>query len=196
MQVRAVASVAYRVPVKLDANSLALVLAGIAVVGTLAGGFVGMWGATQVERKRQEFQREQDVQAERAQAMKIARILDGELAVADALLIASVEKHNRVWPAFLIVPDETIWIELRGDVALFLDSHAWLAVKIGFMALRDLREMSAGHRAVGYDDTKDLSPKFRAHYDPVILHIRAAREALYPLAYPGLVVRGSTNDEP
>jgi ABC-type microcin C transport system permease subunit YejE len=61
--------------VTVAASSLALSLgltAGIAVFGTLAGAFVGMWSTGRTERHRQAFERAQAAKSERAQAMKTA----------------------------------------------------------------------------------------------------------------------------
>jgi hypothetical protein len=165
-------------------EALSLGLAGIAVFGTLAGGFIGMWSAQWAERKRQSFQREQDARRERAQSMQTARILDSVLMEAEWVLQWFVVEKNRLWPENLAVPDRAVWPELRGGIAAILEPGAWITVNVGFIALGHLSDMDASYRKLGYDDTTDLSPAIQRIFEPVLRDIRAAREALHPVAYP------------
>jgi hypothetical protein len=41
-----------------------------------------------------------------------------------------------------------------------------------------------GFEKLGYDDTKDLEPHRSALFEPPLKHIREARTALHPVAYP------------
>lgn len=147
--------------------------------GVLADALIAMRSTDRTVRKRQVFQREQDARAVRAQTMQAARILDSALMEAEALLEMSVVKTNRLWVDSLTVPDETVWHELRGEIAHILDPPAWITVNVGFLALGHMRMFEAGYRKLGYDDTTDLTPEIRGNFEPVLRDISAAREALH-----------------
>ncbi|MFI9451026.1 hypothetical protein [Amycolatopsis sp. NPDC052450] len=161
---------------------LLIALAGL--LGAVTGALVTRWSAHGVERKRQAFQLEQDARSERAQAMRSARVLDSALMEALALLNFSVRKNKRLWPDNLAVPDTSIWIELRGDIAAILDPKPWLRVHMGFRTVNDLRIMEGSYRALGYDETKDLPSGALEVAEPAHRLIEMAREALHPVAYP------------
>jgi hypothetical protein len=116
--------------------------------------------------------------------MQTARILDSALIEAEALLKSNVVKNNRLWPDILAVPDRTVWLELRGGIAAILEPPAWIIVNVGFLALGHMRVFEAEYRKLGYDDTTDLTPASQRVFEPVLSDIRAAREALHPVAYP------------
>jgi hypothetical protein len=151
--------------------------------GGVAGGFVAMWSAHKVERKRQGFQREQDARQERAQAMQTARVLDSDLMAAEVALSTAVNR-GQLWVDQIRIPEGTLWFELRRDIAAILEPHAWIAVNVGFRALNDMRVFEVEYRKLGYDHTSETSPQIKKVFQPVLNDIRAAREALHPVAYP------------
>jgi hypothetical protein len=172
--------------VTVDTHWLTLGLAGIGVFGTLAGAFVGMWTAGLIERKRQAFQREQDARGQRAQAMQSARILDSALMEAEAIL-SSTLKNKHLWVDLITVPDGTVWPELRGGIAAFVEPPAWFAINIGFLAVVHMRGYDAEYRRLGYDHTSEVTPRIQESFEPILRDIRAAREALHPVAYPDYI---------
>jgi len=162
--------------------ALALSVAGISgVLGAFGGAFVAMWAALRTERNRQAFEREQDARRERAQAMRAARILDSVLQQAEALLQFSIVNDKKLWVDGLEIPATAVWPEIRGEIAAILEPSAWIAVNVGFLAVDHMRMFEAHYRK---DDTTDLTPNAQALFSPVIRDIRAAREALHPVAYP------------
>ena len=165
--------------------ALSLGLATIGVLGTLAGAFLGLISAHRLERKRQAFEREQTARRERAQAMQAARILDSALMEAEALLTKFVVEQKRLWPDFVAVPDRTVWLDLRGDIASLLYPGAWIDVNAGFIFLDRMRAFGAEYRKLGYDETgPDLAPDMQQGFEAVLNYIVSAREALFPVAYP------------
>jgi hypothetical protein len=161
--------------------ALSLGLAGI--FGTFAAGLIGVWSAHLLERKRQVFQRDQDARGERAHAMQSARILDSALMEAEAL-VSSVVKNGVLWTDLLAVPDGTVWPELRGSIAHILEPSGWFAINVGFLALGHMRSFEAEYRKLGYDDTSEATPRIQESFGPILRDLRAAREALHPVAYP------------
>ena len=159
-------------------------VAGIGVFGALAAGLLTMWSAHRIERKRQAFQREQDSRDQRAQAMQASRVLDSALMEAESMLTLYVVSNNRLWPDILAVPDRTAWLELRGGIAPLLEPPAWITVNVGFIALGHMRSFEIEYRKLGFDDTTDLTPEIQRAFEPALRDIRAAREALHPVAYP------------
>jgi hypothetical protein len=167
----------------MSSSTLALSLGLAGIFGTLAAGLIGVWSAHLLERKRQVFQREQDARAERARVMQSARILDSALLEAEGLASSAV-KGGTLWVDLLAVPDGAVWPELRGSVAHILEPSGWFAVNMGFMALGHMRGFEAEYRKLGYDHTSEATPKIQESFRPILHHLRAAREALHPVAYP------------
>lgn len=116
--------------------------------------------------------------------MQAARILDSVFMEAEGLLNVSVMKNGRLWSDILAVPDRTVWLELRGSIAAILDRSAWTRVNVGFIALGHMHLFEIECRKLGQDDTTDLSTRQQAAFRPVLKDIRAAREALSPVAFP------------
>jgi len=163
----------------------ATLLLGIAgILGTLAGALIGAHVGLQVERRRQEFERDENDRRERLRMMQAARILDSELMAAEHVLDFFVVKENTLWSDQIEYPDGAVWPELRAAVATVLDPAEWITLNVGFRALRDARIFKDEYRKLGHDDTWDLPPHARAVFESPLAHIRAARQALHPVAYP------------
>lgn len=178
-------------------DRLALGLAIIAVLGTLAGAFVGMLTARSIESKRQEFEREQAERAEREHTMKTGRVLDSDLMEAQALLTKFVVKDKRLWPDHLSAPDATVWLELRGTIAVVVEPADWITLNVGFLAVRHMQDFWVGYRELGMDETTPLDSKAQEVFRPVLDDIVSARQALHPVAYPNHVrVARDANDDP
>jgi hypothetical protein len=165
-----------------DNAELVLGLAGI--LGALVGALIGARVGLQVERRRQEFERDENDRRERLRMMQAARILDSELMTAETTIDYFVMQKNTLWPDELAYPDGAVWPELRGVVATALDPAGWITLNTGFLALRDARIFKEGYRKLGHDDTWDLPPSTKALFEPPLASVRRAREALHPLAYP------------
>jgi hypothetical protein len=103
---------------------------------------------------------------------------------AEWLLQWFVVEKDRKWPDNLAVPDRAVWAELRGGIAAVLEPSAWITVNVGFIALGHMSDFEASYRKLGYDDTTELGPRIQGIFEPVLRDLRAAREALHPVAYP------------
>lgn len=165
-----------------DNAELVLGLAGI--LGTLVGAVIGAGVGLKVERRRQEFERDENDRRERLRVMQAARILDSELMTAENAIDLFVVQKNNLWPDSIAYPDGAVWPELRGVVAAAFDPAGWIALNLGFLALRDARIFTEEYRKLGHDDTWDLPPRTKALFEPPLATVRKAREALHPVAYP------------
>jgi hypothetical protein len=165
-----------------DNAELVLGLAGI--LGTLAGALIGARVGLQVERRRQEFERDENDRRERLRMMQAARILDSESMTAETTIDHFVMQKNTLWPDSIAYPDGAVWPELRGIVATAFDPAGWIALNVGFLALRDARIFKATYQNLGHDDTWDLPPSVKGLFEPPLADVRKAREALHPVAYP------------
>ena len=165
-----------------DNAELVLGLAGI--LGALAGALIGARVGLQIERRRQEFERDEDDRRERLRMMQAARILDSELMAAEATIDYFLVVKNTLWPDSIAYPDGAVWPELRGVVATALDPAGWIALNVGFLAIRDARIFNETYRNQGHDDSWDLPPSVKELFEPPLADVRKAREVLLPVAYP------------
>jgi len=160
-------------------------LLGVAgILGALTGALIGARVGLQVERRRQEFERDENERRERLRIMQAARVLDSELMAAEAVLDLFVIKKNTLWPDTIAYPDSAVWPELREVVATNVDPSGWIALNVGFHAIDDARVFREEYGRMGHDDTWDLPPDVKALFQSPLAHIRKAREALHPVAYP------------
>jgi hypothetical protein len=116
--------------------------------------------------------------------MQAGRILDSELLTAETTIDHFVMRKNTLWPDSIAYPDGAVWPELRGIVATAFDPAGWIALNVGFLAVRDARIFNETYRNLGHDDTWDLPPSVKGVFEPPLADVRKAREALHPVAYP------------
>jgi hypothetical protein len=118
-----------------------------ALLGALVGGmatFGGVaFGQYGVQRREREKDRRSRVEAE----LIAARILQGELAWAEARIKQAL-KTGRYWSA-RYAPKEDAWLQYREQIAVALDGpDEWSCVRDGFRAMRTV-ELQASRRRKG-----------------------------------------------
>jgi hypothetical protein len=150
------------------------------LIGALVGGAATYGGVWYTQRTQSKNERKREQRATEAQGLVAARILQAELAWAEARVDQALE-NGKYWSE-RYAPREEPWVEYREAIAASLDNaDAWADVRDGFRAVRTI-ELQASKRRSDEKSRSEVSRWGRTQLEFGVARIRRAIEVLGPIA--------------
>jgi hypothetical protein len=147
--------------------STAIIVAIVALVSTVVGATIGAAANYVLAVRRERADRERDSRNRAVEVKRAARLIEGELARAEAAAHICVEKRHW-WSGDAPRLSTEAWQKHGGTIAPDLTDQAWLAVRIAIEAVDNIRgardlAVDAGLEACAISDAvaEGLAPMLR-----------------------------------
>lgn len=150
------------------------------LLGALAGSVATFGGVVFGQARLDDRERGQETQRAADAALISARILQGELAWAEARIQQAL-KNGRYWSSRYALTQEA-WLAYREQMAIALDDpDDWSRVRDGYRALHTA-ELQASRRRTDETDQAQLSDWGRGELESGLRRVTLAIEVLRPIA--------------
>jgi hypothetical protein len=166
--------------------STTIIVAIVAFASTILGASIVAVTNYILAVKRERADAAKDNRTRAVEVKRAARLIDMELAKAEALAKISITK--RYW---VPIPDAELsaeaWQKYGGNIAPDLSDQAWHAVTIAFIALEHVKGTRALYLAGALRDLP-ISDESAEGVDVMLRDVTRGREALAPFAYQDQVL--------
>jgi hypothetical protein len=159
--------------------STAIIVAIVAFVSTIVGASIGAATTYLLAKRRERADRDKENRDHTIEVKRAARLMDVELAKAQALVDVAYRKRYWVVEAELSIE---AWQKYGGTIAPDLSNQAWLAVMIAFQAVEHIKGARALYLSGVLRDLP-ISDKSIEGIDVMQRDVTRGREALAPFAY-------------
>lgn len=150
------------------------------LIGAVVGGLATFGGAWVGQDRVEKLEREKSEQKAADAALISARILQGELAWAEARVMQAL-RTGKYWSERYGLKEEA-WLDQREQIAVALDGpDEWARVRDGFRSLRTL-ELQASRRRRDQLSRPEVSDWGKKELERGLQRIRRAIKALQPVA--------------
>jgi hypothetical protein len=159
----------------------AILVAIVALVSTIVGATIGAATNYVLAVRRERADAERDSRNHAIEVKRAARLIDFELAKAQALAAMSIEKRRWVDADDAELSTEA-WQKYGGTIAPDLSNRDWHTVTIAFVAVEHIK----GSRAlyIGGDlRERPISDGNAEGVAPMLRHVTLGREALAPFVW-------------
>jgi hypothetical protein len=161
--------------------STAIIVAIVAFVSTVLGASIGAVTNYILARRLERADRDKENRDHAVEVKRASRLVDQELARAQALAAISIEK--RYWVLDVELSTE-VWQMHCGTIAPYLSDEAWHAVTIAFQAVEHIKGAKALYLA-GVLRELPISDECAKGVDVMKKDVNRGREALVPYAWSG-----------
>jgi len=156
--------------------STAIIVAIVALVSTVVGATIGAATNYILAVRRERSERDQENRTRAVDIKRASRLIDLELAKAEALAKISITKRHWV-PISDAELSAEAWQKHSGTIAPYLSDQAWQAVMIAFLALEHIKGTRAIYLAGALRD-QPISDKSAEGVDVMLRDVALGREAL------------------
>jgi hypothetical protein len=163
------------------AMSTAIIVAIVAFVSTILGASIGAVTNYILAVRRERSDRDQESRAHAIELKRASRLVDLELAKAEALAKISITK--RYWVVDAEISTE-VWQKYGGTIAPDLSNEAWHAVTKAVLAAEHIKGSLALYVGSVLRDLP-ISDKSVEGIDVMLRDVQLGREALAPFAVGG-----------
>jgi len=163
--------------------STAIIVAIVAFVSTVLGASIGAVTNYILAVRRERSERDQDDRTRAIEIKRASRLIDLELAKAEALAKISLTKRYWVPNTDAELTTEA-WQKHGGTVAPYLSDQAWNAVMVAFMAVEHIKGTRTLYLGGALRDLP-ISDKNAEGVDVMLRDVLIGREALAPFALSG-----------
>jgi|ERR1017187_5827214 hypothetical protein len=157
----------------------AIIVAIVALVSTIVGAAIAAATNYLLAARRERADRETDSRSHAIEVKRAARLLDLELAKAQALADISIRK--RYWVAGAELSTEA-WQKYGGTIAPDLSNLAWHTVTVAFMAVEHIEGSRALYVGGALHD-RPISDGNAEGVAPMLRDVTLGREALAPFVW-------------
>lgn len=156
-----------------------ITVAIVALVATIIGATIGATTNYVLAGRRERADRDRDSRSHAIEVKRAARLIDLELAQAQALAAIAIEK--RYWVDGAELSTEA-WQKYGGTIAPDLSNQTWHTVTIAFMAVEHIKGSMALHVGGALRD-RPLSDGSADGVAPMLKDVTLGREALAPVVW-------------
>jgi hypothetical protein len=157
----------------------AIIVAIVALVSTIVGAAIAAATNYLLAARRERADREIDSHSHAIEVKRAARLLDMELAKAQALADISIRK--RYWVAGAELSTEA-WQKYGGTIAPDLSNLAWHAITVAFLAVEHIEGSRALYVGGALHD-RPISDGNAEGVAPMLRDVTLGREALAPFVW-------------